>query len=144
MSDETTPTPTETNPQVASNSGGNGSDSAAIADTNAILRDKEGDALRPRGRRRRKVSYLTLHKIDYVDYKEVSILKRFINDRGKILSTRQSGNTAKQQRMIAQAIRRAREMALLPFIVTEAGPDRPIRPRGPRAERTERVETNEE
>jgi small subunit ribosomal protein S18 len=77
-----------------------------------------------RGKRRRKVSYLTTNKIDTVDYKEVNILKRFLNDRGKILPSRQTGNTAKQQRMIAMAVRRAREMALLPFVVTEQSPDR--------------------
>src|SRR2546421_11213500 len=63
-----------------------------------------------KGKRRRKVSYLTTNKIDFVDYKEVNILRRFLNDRGKILPSRQSGNTAKQQRMISEAIRRAREM----------------------------------
>ncbi|MBX7131393.1 MAG: 30S ribosomal protein S18 [Fimbriimonadaceae bacterium] len=88
-----------------------------------------GGEPRFKGRRRRKVSYLTINKIDTVDYKEVNILRRFLNDRGKILPSRQSGNTAKQQRMISSAIRRAREMALLPFVVTEFTPDRPPRPR---------------
>jgi small subunit ribosomal protein S18 len=73
-----------------------------------------------RGRRRRKVSYLTINKIDHVDYKEVNILRRFLTDRGKILPSRQTGNTAKQQRMISVAIKRAREMALLPFVVRES------------------------
>ncbi len=86
-----------------------------------------------RGKRRRKVSYLTTNKIDKVDYKEINILRRFLNDRGKILPSRQSGNTAKQQRMIASAIRQAREMALLPFVVTEMSADR--REYGPRRER---------
>ena len=90
---------------------------------------------RGRGKRRRKVSYLTANKIDYVDYKETNILRRFINDRGKIMPSRQSGNTAKQQRMISSAIRKAREMALLPFVVTEMTAERgreggyPRRPR---------------
>ncbi len=79
---------------------------------------------RPRGRRRRKVSYLTIQKIDVIDYKDVGTLKRFINDRGKMLPRRQTGNTASQQRMIARAIKRAREMALLPFVVTEMTADR--------------------
>lgn len=72
-----------------------------------------------RGKRRRKVSYLTINKITNVDYKDVAVLKRFINDRGKMLPARQTGNTAKQQRMIGRSIRRARELALLPFVVTE-------------------------
>ncbi len=77
-----------------------------------------------KNKRRRKVSYLTTNKIDTVDYKEINILRRFLNDRGKIFPSRQSGNTAKQQRMIASAIRKAREMALLPFVVKEMGSDR--------------------
>ncbi|MCC7434983.1 MAG: 30S ribosomal protein S18 [Methanoregulaceae archaeon] len=77
-----------------------------------------------RGRKRRKVSYLTINKIEVVDYKDVNILRKFINDRGKMLPCRQTGNTAKQQRMIARAIRRARELALLPFVVTEMSADR--------------------
>jgi len=88
---------------------------------------------RARGKRRRKVSYLTANKIYTVDYKEVNILRRFLNDRGKILPSRQSGNTAGQQRMISEAIRRAREMALLPFAVQEMGSDR--REYGPRRDR---------
>lgn len=83
-----------------------------------------GEGPRFKGRRRRKVSYLTINKIDTVDYKEINILRRFLNDRGKILPSRQSGNTAKQQRMISGAIRKAREMALLPYVVTEMGQDR--------------------
>jgi small subunit ribosomal protein S18 len=75
-------------------------------------------------KRRRKVSYLTLNKIETVDFKDVAVLRRFINDRGKILPSRQTGNTAKQQRMISKAIRRARELALLPFVVTEMTAER--------------------
>jgi small subunit ribosomal protein S18 len=85
-----------------------------------------------RGKRRRKVSYLTVNKIDTVDYKDVAVLRRFINDRGKMLPSRQTGNTAKQQRMVARAIRRARELALLPFVVTEMVPDRREREYTPR------------
>ncbi|MER3497028.1 MAG: 30S ribosomal protein S18 [Armatimonadota bacterium] len=81
-------------------------------------------------RRKRKLSYLTLNKIQHVDYKEIAILRRFINDRGKILPARQSGNTAGQQRMITQAIKRAREMALIPFVVTEVAAPTPRRSYG--------------
>lgn len=73
-----------------------------------------GERAKRRGRRR--VSYLTLNKIESVDYKDVGLLKRFISDHGKIIPARHTGNTAKQQRMIARAIKRAREMALLPFV----------------------------
>jgi small subunit ribosomal protein S18 len=79
---------------------------------------KEG---RPRPRRRRKVSYLTLNNIEVVDYKDVSLLRRFLNDQGKILPARQTGCTAREQRMVANAIRRAREMAILPFITLDGG-----------------------
>lgn len=101
-------------------------------------------------KRRRKVSYLTLNKIETVDFKDVAILRRFINDRGKILPSRQTGNTAKQQRMISRAIRRARELALLPFVVTEMTAERreftprrdrfSDRDRGPREHQQERQE----
>jgi small subunit ribosomal protein S18 len=87
------------------------------------------EGTRFKSKRRRKVSYLTINKIDTVDYKDVALLRRFLNDRGKIQPARQSGNNAKQQRMVAEAIRRAREMALLPFVVTEMNDRReaPIR-----------------
>lgn len=92
----------------------------------------EGGAKARGTKRRRKVSYLTINKIDSVDYKDTAILKRYINDRGKMVSSRQSGNTAKQQRMVARAIRRARELALLPFVVTEMVADRREREYVPR------------
>lgn len=153
MSEETTLTPAAADSTAASNTGGEPTTSskAALDPVSAIISDKEGD-LRPKKGRRRKVSYLTINKIENVDYKEVSILKKFVNERGKILSTRSSGNTAKQQRMVARAIRRAREMALMPFVSTEAGPDRPfIRrergdrgDRGPRRDQEQQVEKTEE
>lgn len=122
--------------EAASNPGGEDSPARNYMDpTSEVLRDKEGDMARPKGRRRRKVSYLTINKIDTIDYKEVALLRRFINDRGKMYGTRQTGNTAKQQRMVANAIRRAREMALIPFVMTEIVSDRPVRGRGDRRDR---------
>ena len=53
---------------------------------------------------------------DYVDWKDVDFLKRFIPERGKIMPRRISGVSAKDQRRIARAIKRARSMALLPFV----------------------------
>lgn len=79
---------------------------------------------RVRPRRRRRVSYLTINKITQVDYKDVNLLRRFLNEHGRIVPSRQTGNTAKQQRMIARAVRRAREMALLPFVNTETSGER--------------------
>ncbi len=66
--------------------------------------------------KRRKVSSLTINKITHVDYKNVQLLRTFTDDRGKIVPRRRSGATAKEQRMIAIAIKRAREIALLPFV----------------------------
>ena len=66
--------------------------------------------------KRRKVSSLTINKIKTVDYKNVTLLRTFTDDRGKIIPRRRSGATAKEQRMIAIAIKRAREIALLPFV----------------------------
>ena len=66
--------------------------------------------------KRRKVSSLTINKIKTVDYKNVQLLRTFTDDRGKIVPRRRSGATAKEQRMIAVAIKRAREIALLPFV----------------------------
>lgn len=126
MSEETKPTQTNEPQGAASNTAGQ--DGARRGSRPPMDAGGSGEP-RFRGRKRRKVSYLTINKIDKVDYKDVATLKRFLNDRGKILPTRQSGNTAKQQRMIARAIRRARELALLPFVVTEFVADRPPRPR---------------
>ena len=53
--------------------------------------------------------------IAYVDYKDVSMLRKFVSDRGKIRSRRVTRVTAQQQRQLARAIKNAREMALLPY-----------------------------
>lgn len=53
---------------------------------------------------------------DYVDWKDVDFLKRFVPERGKIMPRRISGISAKDQRRVAKAIKRARSMALLPFV----------------------------
>ncbi|MFJ8792045.1 30S ribosomal protein S18 [Streptomyces sp. NPDC102462] len=53
--------------------------------------------------------------IEYIDYKDTDLLRRFISDRGKIRSRRVTHVTAQQQRLLARAIKNAREMALLPY-----------------------------
>lgn len=63
----------------------------------------------------RKPSYLDEHNIDYVDYKDVKLLQRFISPQGKILPKRITRLTNAQQRQVTQAIKRARHLALLPF-----------------------------
>ena len=71
------------------------------------------------GRRRRKVDYIAANHSDYVDYKDVDLLKRFISERGKILPRRVTGTSAKNQRKVANAIKRARIMGLLPFVAED-------------------------
>ena len=67
-------------------------------------------------RGRKKVCYFTDNKIEHIDFKDVDLLKRFITERGKILPRRITGTSAKYQRKLAIAIKRARHMALLPFV----------------------------
>ena len=64
---------------------------------------------------RKKVCYFTKNNITYIDYKDVELLKRYISQNGKILPRRVTGTSAKYQRMLATAIKRARQIALLPY-----------------------------
>ncbi len=64
---------------------------------------------------KKKVSVLVQEKVEYVDYKDVNLLQRFMSDRSKIRSRRVSGNSTQQQREVATAVKNAREMALLPY-----------------------------
>lgn len=71
---------------------------------------------RERGRRpRRKVCSFCVDKVEEIDYKDVAKLRRYITERGKSLPRRISGNCAKHQRQMTTAIKRARNVALLPF-----------------------------
>lgn len=65
---------------------------------------------------RRKVCYFTKNNIKYIDYKDVELLKKFISPNGKITPRRVTGTKAKYQRQLATAIKRARQMALLPYV----------------------------
>jgi small subunit ribosomal protein S18 len=67
--------------------------------------------------RRRKVCHFCVDKVEHIDYKNVRSLKRYITERGKILPSRISGNCAKHQRKLTAAIKKARNIALLPFTV---------------------------
>ena len=64
---------------------------------------------------KKKTSPLVIEKVEYVDYKDVDLLSRFMSDRAKIRNMRVSGNNRQQQLEIANAIKIAREMALLPY-----------------------------
>ncbi len=71
---------------------------------------------RERGRRgRKRICNFCVDKANSVDYKDVPRLKKYITERGKILPRRISGNCAKHQRLLTTAIKRARNIALLPF-----------------------------
>lgn len=88
-------------------------------------------------RSKKKVSLLTQEKVEYVDYKDVNLLRRFMSDRAKIRARRVSGNDSQQQKEIARAIKNAREMALLPYtnrVTTQRGG----RDRGERGDRGDR------
>ncbi|MFE5322308.1 30S ribosomal protein S18 [Paenibacillus sp. NPDC056579] len=68
-----------------------------------------------KGGKRRKVCYFTVNKIKHIDYKDIETLKKFISERGKILPRRVTGTSAKYQRMLTIAIKRSRQVALLPY-----------------------------
>ncbi len=83
-----------------------------MAKTVAPKRGKNKDNAR---RSKKKISILTQERVDYVDYKDVNLLRRFMSDRAKIRARRVTGNDTQQQAEIAKAIKNAREMALLPY-----------------------------
>jgi small subunit ribosomal protein S18 len=93
---------------------------------------------------KKKTSVLVTDKVDYVDYKDVNLLSRFVSDRSKIRNRRVTGNSVQQQRDIANAIKNSREMALLPYTkrVSNTRPGRPPRDgeRGPRRDAAERTD----
>ncbi len=87
-------------------------------------RAKAKDLRKPR---KKKVSPIVKDKIEYIDYKDVNLLRAFISDRAKIRGQRVSGNNRHQQRDVAKAIKVAREMALIPYaqrVVTQRKGDR--------------------
>ena len=76
-------------------------------------------------RAKKKTSILVQESVDYVDWKDVNLLRRFMSERAKIRARRVTGNDAQQQREVARAIKNAREMALLPYanrITTQRSP----------------------
>lgn len=66
--------------------------------------------------KRKKICYFTENKIKFIDYKDEKLLRKFVNERGKIVSRKISGTSAVYQRELAIAIKRARHLALLPFV----------------------------
>ncbi|MDY6795554.1 MAG: 30S ribosomal protein S18 [Actinomycetota bacterium] len=64
---------------------------------------------------RRKVCYFCAEKIDYIDYKDLGLLKRYVSEKGKIRPRRVTGNCSQHQKKLSKAVKNAREMALLPY-----------------------------
>ncbi len=110
---------------------------------------KRGNPKDSKRRGKKKISILSSEKIEYVDYKDVDLLKRFMSDRAKIRGRRVNGNDVQQQRVISRAVKNAREMGLLPYtsrVTTQrrGRSDRGDGPRRPRDEdRDERTEETE-
>jgi small subunit ribosomal protein S18 len=77
-----------------------------------MARDRDRDREREP---KRKDCYFCKNKVDYIDYKDVALLRKFVSDRGKIRSRRVTGTTPQHQKLLAEAVKNAREMALLPY-----------------------------
>ena len=88
-----------------------------------------GPGGRPRGKRqyfrKKKVCKFCVEKMDFIDYKRADILSQFVQERGKILPRRMTGVCARHQRRLGVAIKRARNIALLPFSGSAAGTQAP-------------------
>ena len=92
------------------------------------------------GSGRRKPCPFCRDKVEFVDYKDIATLRKFISDRGKIRSRRITGACRRHQNQIATAVKRARELALLPYVTESTGNDRETgrRDRGDRGDRGDR------
>ncbi len=66
-------------------------------------------------KQRRKVCFFCSEKMDFIDYKDINLLKKFLSEKGKIRPRRVTGNCAQHQKKLAMAIKSAREMALIPY-----------------------------
>ncbi|MFN2389472.1 MAG: 30S ribosomal protein S18 [Actinomycetota bacterium] len=84
-------------------------------------------------RGKKKFCQFCADKTAYIDYKDVSMLRKFMSDRGKIRARRVTGNCTQHQRLVATAVKNAREMALLPYVSVGHGSERP-----PRRDRSDR------
>ena len=102
-------------------------------------REKKGPSAKDRRPIKKKTSILSSESIDWVDYKDVNLLRRFMSERAKIRARRVTGNSAQQQRAVARAIRIAREMALLPYSVRQV-----TQRKGGRRDRGDRGELRDE
>ncbi|HXA82200.1 MAG TPA: 30S ribosomal protein S18 [Methylomirabilota bacterium] len=83
--------------------------------------------------RKKKVCKFCVEKMDFIDYKRADILSQFVQERGKILPRRMTGVCARHQRWLGVAIKRARNIALLPFAGSAAGASAPRAVEAPKA-----------
>lgn len=101
-----------------------------------------GPGGRPRGKRqyfrKKKVCKFCVEKMDFIDYKRADILSQFVQERGKILPRRMTGVCSRHQRWLGVAIKRARNIALMPFAGSASGTQapRPVAPAGAAAAHT--------
>jgi small subunit ribosomal protein S18 len=94
---------------------------------------------------KKKTSILVSDKVEFIDYKDVNLLTRFVSDRSKIRNRRVTGNSVQQQREIANAIKNSREMALMPYTkrVAQTRTGRGGRDGGERGERGPRADRDQ-
>lgn len=80
-----------------------------------MARQKPRTAPKPIKKGKKKYCQFCADKTDYIDYKDIALLRKFVSDRGKIRARRVTGNCAQHQRRVATAVKNAREMAILPY-----------------------------
>src|SRR4051812_13015486 len=102
-------------------------------------RNSKSAAADRRRPQKKKISILNTEQVEWIDYKDVNLLRRFMSERAKIRARRVTGNSTQQQRQVAKAIRLAREMALLPYSVRQV-----TQRKGGRRDRGDRGELREE
>ena len=104
-------------------------------------RNSKSPAADRRRPQKKKVSILNTEQVEWIDYKDVNLLRRFMSERAKIRARRVTGNSQQQQVAVARAIRVAREMALLPYSVRQVTQrSKGRRDRGERGDREPRAE----
>ncbi len=64
-----------------------------------------------------KQNFLSQNKVTYIDYKDIEVIKKFVNPHGRLIARKRTGVSANHQRQLAAALKRARFMGLLPFVV---------------------------
>ena len=82
-----------------------------------MARDRDRDRRKPAAPKKGKKKFCQFcaDKTSYIDYKDIALLRKFVSDRGKIRARRVTGNCSQHQRLVATAVKNAREMALMPY-----------------------------